>query len=85
MSRAFGPMKRISGIRRALRPRSPDPCCLLSVYHSGWVTCNPRSLHGVSPLRTHEPDATFISYPQAEIEEAAARATEEILLRLVGR
>lgn len=50
----------------------------VNLYSTCWVTCNPRSLMAFLSLRTHEPDATFISYPQAEIEEAA-RATEEIL------
>lgn len=48
------------------------------VYYSGWVTANPRSLMSFLSLRTHEPAATFPSYPQAEIEEAA-RAAEAIL------
>ena len=49
-----------------------------AVYYSGWVTCNPRSLMSFLSLRTHEPTATFPSYPQAEIEEAA-RAAEDVL------
>lgn len=48
-----------------------------AVYYSGWVTCNPRSIMAFLSLRTHEPDATFISYPQEETEQAA-RATEQI-------
>jgi thymidylate synthase (FAD) len=47
------------------------------IYYSGWVTCNPRSLMAFLSLRTHDPDAKYISYPQAEIEEAA-RAAEAI-------
>lgn len=47
------------------------------VYYSGWVTCNPRSLMSFLSLRTHEPKAKFVSFPQAEIEEAA-RACEKI-------
>lgn len=43
----------------------------LAVYSSCWVTCNPRSLMHFLSLRTHEADAEFVSYPQAEIEEAA--------------
>jgi len=42
-----------------------------SIYFSGWVTCNPRSLMSFLSLRTHDKEATFVSYPQAEIEEAA--------------
>lgn len=74
--RAYEAYQRILGVGVASEvARSVLP---FSVYYSGWVTCNPRSLMAFLSLRTHEPDATFISYPQAEIEEAA-RATEEIL------
>ncbi len=48
-----------------------------AVYFSGWVTVNPRSLMAFLSLRTHDPGAKFVSYPQAEIEEAA-RACERI-------
>ena len=48
-----------------------------AVYFSGWVTCNPRSLMHFLSLRTHEPEAAYVSYPQAEIEEAA-RSCEEV-------
>lgn len=48
------------------------------VYYSGWVTCNPRSLMSFISLRTHDPSAKFVSYPQAETEEAA-RAAEKFL------
>lgn len=53
-------------------------CLPVAIYSSCWVTCNPRSLMAFLSLRTHEPDAKFISYPQAEIE-AGARAAEAIL------
>lgn len=49
----------------------------VGIYSSCWVTANPRSLMSFLSLRTHEPTATFPSYPQAEIEEAA-RACELI-------
>lgn len=42
-----------------------------AVYFSGWVTVNPRSLMAFLSLRTHDPAAHFVSYPQAEIEEVA--------------
>ncbi|ACY35903.1 thymidylate synthase [Clavibacter phage CMP1] len=35
------------------------------------VTMNARSVMAFLSLRTHEPDATFVSYPQYEIEEVA--------------
>lgn len=41
------------------------------VYYAGWITCNPRSLMSFLSLRTYDPAAKFVSYPQAEIEEAA--------------
>lgn len=46
----------------------------VAIYSSCWVTCNPRSLMHFLSLRTHHDDATFVSYPQAEIEEAAQLA-----------
>ena len=52
-------------------------CLPVGIYSSCWVTCNPRSLMAFLSLRTHDEAATFISYPQAEIE-CAARAAEQI-------
>lgn len=49
-----------------------------AIYFSGWVTCNPRSLMAFLSLRTRDPDAEIVSYPQAEIEEAA-RICEDLL------
>lgn len=49
-----------------------------AVYFSGWVTVNPRSLMSFLSLRTQDESAQFISYPQAEIEEAA-RSAEKFL------
>lgn len=43
----------------------------VATYSSCWVTCNPRSLMHFLSLRTHVPSAQFVSYPQAEIAEAA--------------
>jgi thymidylate synthase (FAD) len=50
----------------------------VGIYSSCWVTCNPRSLMAFLSLRTHDPEARFVSYPQAEIEEAA-RVSETFL------
>lgn len=50
----------------------------LGIYTSFYATCNPRSLMHFLSLRTHEPDAERVSYPQAEIEDAA-RQLEELL------
>jgi thymidylate synthase (FAD) len=50
----------------------------VGIYSSCWVTTNPRALMAFLSLRTHEPDATFVSRPQAEIEQAA-RVAEQFL------
>lgn len=52
-------------------------CLPVAIYSSCWVTCNPRSLMAFLSLRTHDEGAKFVSYPQAEIEEAA-RACETV-------
>lgn len=56
-------------------------CLPVGIYSSCWVTCNPRSLMAFLSLRTHEPDAHFVSYPLYEIE-LAARKCEEIFAKL---
>lgn len=53
-------------------------CLPVGIYSSCWVTCNPRSLMAFLSLRTHNPDAAFVSYPLYEIE-VAAEAVEQIL------
>jgi thymidylate synthase (FAD) len=50
----------------------------VGIYSSCWVTTNPRALMAFLSLRTHDESAMFVSYPQAEIEEAA-RAAESFL------
>lgn len=50
----------------------------VGIYSSCWVTANPRSLMHFLSLRTHEPEAKFVSYPLYEIEEAARKV--EMLL-----
>ena len=42
-----------------------------AIYTSFWTTLNPRAIMHFLSLRTHEPGASYVSYPQAEIEEAA--------------
>ena len=56
-------------------------CLPVALYSGCWVTCNPRSLMHFLSLRTHEPNAKFVSYPLQEIE-FAARACEEIFAEL---
>jgi hypothetical protein len=51
----------------------------VAIYSSCWVTCNPRSLMSFLSLRVHDEKATFVSYPQAEIQEAAVAC--EMLLK----
>lgn len=67
-----------SMIARGIAPEVARSVLGFGVYYSGWVSCNPRSLMHFLSLRTHNPDAAFVSYPQAEIEEAAL-ACEEVL------
>ena len=52
----------------------------VGIYSSCWVTCNPRSLMAFLSLRTHDPKATFVSYPLYEIE-AAAESCETVLAK----
>lgn len=52
----------------------------VGIYSSCWVSMNPRSLMHFLSLRTHEPAATFVSYPQWEIE-VAARAVEDVFAK----
>jgi thymidylate synthase (FAD) len=49
----------------------------VGTYTSMYATCNPRSLMAFLSLRTHETDAKFVSYPQAEIEECARQMEHE--------
>lgn len=46
----------------------------VGVYSSMYVSANPLSLMHFLSLRTHSPQATFVSYPQYEIELAALEA-----------
>jgi len=48
-------------------------CLPVGIYSSCWVTCNPRSVMAFLSLRTHEPQAKFVSYPLAEIEDVARK------------
>jgi thymidylate synthase (FAD) len=64
-------------IERGIAPEVARRLLPVSIYSSCWVTCNPRALMHFLSLRTHDTSARFVSYPQAEIEEAA-RVTEAI-------
>lgn len=67
----------VANLNLGIDPGLARDCLPVGIYSSCWVTCNPRSLFSFLSLRTHEPEATFPSYPLYEIEEAA-RACEEI-------
>lgn len=52
-------------------------CLPVGIYSGCWVTCNPRSMMAFLSLRTHEPEATFVSYPLWEIDVAARKLEGE--------
>lgn len=67
----------LSNLRLGIDPGLARDCLPVGIYSSCWVTCSPRSLMHFLSLRTHEPTATYPSYPLWEIE-LAARACEKI-------
>jgi thymidylate synthase (FAD) len=56
-------------------------CLPVGIYSACWVTANARSVMAFLSLRTHEPDAKFVSYPLWEIDQAA-RKVEAIFKEL---
>lgn len=66
-----------SNLTLGVDPGLARDCLPVGIYSSCWVTCNPRSLMAFLSLRTHEPEAKFVSYPLYEIE-IAARSVEQI-------
>lgn len=60
-----------SNLRMGFDPGLARACLPVGIYSHCWVTCNPRSLMHFLSLRTHDPDAKFVSYPLFEIEQAA--------------
>lgn len=52
-------------------------CLPVGIFSGCWVTTNPRGLMNFLSLRTHCPDAKFVSYPLYEIE-VAAEACEKL-------
>lgn len=68
----------LDNLSLGIDPGLARDCLPVGIYSSCWVTCNPRSLMAFLSLRTHDPDATFVSYPLYEIEEAA-RVAERFL------
>ena len=65
-------------LARGIDPGLARDCLPVGIYSGCWVTCNPRSLMAFLSLRTHDPEATQVSYPLWEIE-LAARACEKCL------
>lgn len=63
----------LDNLLMGIDPGLARDCLPVGIYSSCWVTCNPRSLMAFLSLRTHEPDAKFVSYPLYEIEEAARK------------
>jgi thymidylate synthase (FAD) len=45
----------------------------VGIYSTMYTTANARSIMHFLSLRTHSPEATFVSYPQYEIEQAARK------------
>lgn len=67
-------------IEEGVAPEVARAMLPVGVYSAGWATVNPRNCMAFLSLRTHEPEAQAVSYPQAEIEEAA-RQVEEIFAK----
>lgn len=63
-------------LRMDFDPGLARDCLPVGIYSSCWVTCNPRSMMAFLSLRTHEPDAKFVSYPLYEIEVAARKCED---------
>jgi thymidylate synthase (FAD) len=68
----------LNNLKLNIDPGLARDCLPVGIYSSCWVTCNPRSLMHFLSLRTHEPEAKYVSYPLYEIEEAA-RGCEKVL------
>lgn len=67
----------LDNLELGIDPGLARDCLPVGIYSGCWVTCNPRSLMAFLSLRTHDPDANFVSYPLWEIE-IAARKCEQI-------
>lgn len=53
----------------------------VGIYSSAYVTINTRSLMNLLSLRVHDPGATFVSYPQHEIQMVAEQMEEHFARR----
>lgn len=63
--------KYLENLYLGVDPGLARDCLPVGIYSGCWVTCNPRSLMAFLSLRTHSPNAQFISYPLWEIQLAA--------------
>lgn len=61
----------LANLEMNVDPGIARACLPVGIYSRCWVTLNPRALMHFLSLRTHEPEAKFVSYPLYEIEEAA--------------
>jgi thymidylate synthase (FAD) len=48
----------------------------VGIYSTWYATANPRSIMSFLSLRVHDEHATFVSYPQYEIEQAAQKVED---------
>lgn len=69
----FGYNNYIDNLKMGFDPGLARDCLPVGIYSACVVSCNPRSLMAFLSLRTHEPEATFVSYPLYEIELAARK------------
>lgn len=60
-----------NNLKLNIDPGLARDCLPVGIYSGCWVTCNPRSLMAFLSLRTHHPEAMFVSYPLWEINLAA--------------
>lgn len=66
-----------ANLKLGIDPGLARDCLPVGIFSGCWVSCNPRSLMAFLSLRTHHPEAKFVSYPLWEII-LAAEACEKI-------
>lgn len=77
LSYEVGYRRYLNNLALGIDPGLARDCLPVGIYSGCWVTCNPRSMMAFLSLRTHEPEATFVSYPLWEIDVAARKLEEE--------
>lgn len=63
-------------LSKGVDPGLARDCLPVGIYSGCWVSCNPRSIMSFLSLRTHHPEAAFVSYPLYEINVAADKLEE---------